>query len=275
RHRHTCRVRCGSNMESTSISPRSVSSRHVIALALAAVIVTLGALPAAAHIDWARESGVVKLDSATAATPPSPLAELNWRKSSPLAVPDRFGPGSVLSVGAVQMKVVNVGVLGNPFTNTSSDPSAQWPGHSGVEYLSAIALAVGAVNPTATDPNAMRRVSYFTEWRPPALDPIDRIYRAFDGIINGKRFENDDGDFDRNDPSHPPLIDEDFLDGRDNDGDGLIDEDHAALGQQEFSYVIRDDTPEAINTTFNEKHVPLGLKANVRAWAYSIQGFQD
>ena len=55
-------------------------------------------------------------------------------------------------------------------------------------------LAVGAVNPYATDPNAIRRVSYFTEWRPPTLDPVDKIYRAYDGILNGARFVNDDDD---------------------------------------------------------------------------------
>src|SRR5205085_5909350 len=70
-------------------------------------------------------------------------------------------------------------------------------------------------------------------------------------------------------------IDEDFLDGRDNDGDGLVDEDHAALGQLMYSCVMRDDTPQAINTVFNEKHVPLGLECRQKAWAYSIQGFQD
>ncbi len=265
-------------MESIRSSTRLSVSRawlpSVPALVVSVLAAMLGASRATARIDWVKESGIVQLDSATAVTQPG-ITSLNWRTASPLAVPDRFGPGAVLTVGNVQMKVVNVGALGNPFPNTSSDPSAQWPGQSGVEYLSAILLAVGAVNPTATDPNAIRRVSYFQEWRPPSLDPVDRIYRAFDGIINGKRFENDDGDFDKNDPSHPPLIDEDFLDGHDNDGDGLIDEDHAALGQQEFSYVIRDDTPEAINTTFNEKHVPLGLQANVRAWAYSIQGYTD
>ena len=65
------------------------------------------------------------------------------------------------------------------------------------------------------------------------------------------------------------------MDGRDNDGDGKIDEDYAAIGQQMFSCVIRDDTPQAINTTFNEKHVPLGLECRQTAWAYSIAGFQD
>ena len=38
-----------------------------------------------------------------------------------------------------------------------SDPSGQWPGSSGIEYLNYIALSVGAVNPNATDPNAIRR----------------------------------------------------------------------------------------------------------------------
>jgi plastocyanin len=195
------------------------------------------------------------------------------RTADPLAVEDRFGPGAVLNVGRVFMKIMNNGVYANPFTNTSSDPSGQWPGSSGIEYLNFIGLAVGAVNPNATDPNAIRRVSYAREWRPPSLDPEDKIYRGYDGVINGTRFFNDDGD-------HDPItgdqkIDEDFLDGRDNDGDGLIDEDHGALGQQMFSLVIRDDTREAINSVFNEKHVPLGLEARVKAWAYSIEGFQD
>src|SRR6516165_7048990 len=104
---------------------------------------------------------------------------------------------------------------------------------SGIEYLNYIGLAVGAVNPLATDPTAMRRVSYITEWRPPTLDPEDRMYRSYDGIVNGQRYVNDDGD---TDPlTGEPRIDEDFLDGRDNDGDGKIDEDFAALGQMMYT----------------------------------------
>ena len=238
----------------------------VLALpSLVAITAVLGAWPAGAHIDWVEESGIVQLDSATAVVLGG-VSLLHWRSADPLAIPDRFGPGSVLSAGNIRMKVINNGTLGNPYTNTSTDPSAQWPGTSGVEYLHSIALAVAAVNPLTTDPNAIRRVSFFQEWRPPTLEPVDHIYHAFDGVINGNRFVNDD---------HDASIDEDFLDGLDNDGDGRIDEDHAALGQEEFSYVIRDDTHEAINTVFNEKHVPLGLHANVRSWAYAIPGFQD
>src|SRR2546423_13569553 len=133
----------------------------------------------------------------------------------PAALPDIFGPGAVLNVGNVVMKVTNNGFCGNPFTNLSSDPSGQWPGVSGIEYMNFIGLAVGGKNPGATDPTALRRVSYIQEWRPPTLDAVDRMYRAYDGIINGTRFSDDDVDGE---------VDEDFLDGHDNDGNHGIDE---------------------------------------------------
>lgn len=191
----------------------------------------------------------------------------------PAAIPDIFGNGAVLTVGNVFMKVTNFGLVGNPFTNVSSDPSCQWPGPSGIEYMNFIGLSVGAVNPLATDPTAVRRVSLNTEWRPPTLDPEDRMYRSYDGIINGTRFVNDDSDIDQF--TGDPLIDEDFLDGRDNDGDGQIDEDYGALGQMMWTCVIRDDTQQAIQAAANERHVPLGLEARQSAWAYSIPGYTD
>ena len=200
------------------------------------------------------------------------------RGATPLAIPDIFGPGSVLNVGNVVMKVTNLGCLGNPFVS-SSDPSGQWPGASSVEYLGFIYMAMGAVNPLATDPNAVRRVSFFTEWRPPTLAPEDHIYRGYDGIVNGSRFVNDDGDLDP--ATGQARIDEDFLDGRDNDGDGRIDEDYAAIGQQMYTCVMRDDTPEAVAAAAAERHVPLGgevgrgVECRQTAWAYSIPGFTD
>jgi hypothetical protein len=195
------------------------------------------------------------------------------RLAKPMAIPDIFGPGAVLNVGNVLMKVTNYGICGNPFTNLSSDPSGQWPGASSVEYLNFLGLLVGAKNPFATDPTALRRVSYFPEWRPPSLDPEDRMYRAYDGIANGSRYINDDDDKDPK--TGDPLIDEDFLDGRDNDGDGKIDEDFAAIGQQMYTCVMRDDTPQAINAAAAERHVPLGLEVRQSAWAYSIPGYTD
>ena len=197
----------------------------------------------------------------------------------PSDIPDIFGPGAVLAVGNVFMKVTNYGFFGNPFPNVSNDPSGQWPGASGTEYLNFAGFSVGAVNPLATDPNAIRRVSANTEWRPATLDPVDKMYRAYDGILNGARFSNDDNDFYVQDQglfrAGDPRIDEDFLDGHDNDLDGSIDEDYGALGQQTFTCVIRDDTPQAIAVAAVEKHVPLGLEVQEMAWAYSIPGYTE
>lgn len=202
-----------------------------------------------------------------------PLAAQSGRVARPAAIPDIFGPGAVLTVGNVFMKCTNYGFDGNPFTNVSSDPSGQWPGASAVEYLNLLGFGVGGVNPFATDPLAVRRVSLTTEWRPATLDPEDRMYRSYDGIVNGTRFINDDGD---NDPlTGDGLYDEDFLDGRDNDGDGRIDEDYGAIGQQMYSCVMRDDTQQAIQAAAAERHVPLGVECRKSDWAYSIPGFTD
>lgn len=245
-------------------------------VALAGVL-WLAAVPAQAQV-WA---GKIDPDGLTLDKIKEQLPEYFAPRGdglSPEALPDVFGPGAVLRVGNVYMKVTNWGHCGNLFTNVSTDPAGQWPGSSGVEYLSSIRLAVGAVNPRATDPNAVRRVSYLLEWRPRTLDPEDKIYRAYDGIVNGQRLFNDDGDVDllhELNGQPEPLIDEDFLDGRDNDGDGKIDEDYGALGQEMYSCTMWDNTEQAINTTFNEKHVPLGIECRQTAWAYSIRGFQD
>jgi hypothetical protein len=206
-------------------------------------------------------------------------ARLRKARVGPMAVPDIFGHGSVLTVGKVVQKVTNFGFNGNPFMNTSSDPSAQWPGQSGVEYLFAQTIAVGAVDPTVSvgDPVSRRRVSSGIEWRPPTLNPEDHIYSAYEGIVNGKRFFNDDGDKDLSEPILylQDKVDEDFLDGRDNDGDGLIDEDYGALGQEMYSLVMRDDTQEAIQFTQAEPHVPRGLEIKEKAWAYSLTALEN
>lgn len=203
----------------------------------------------------------------------NPSGNIKDRKATPAAIPDIYGPGAVLTVGNVVMKVTNYGVIGNPFTNISSDPSGQWPGASGVEYLNFILLALGGVNPTATDPTSVRRVSYNPEWWPPTPDPEDRMYRAYDGIIAGNRLVNDDAD--HNIFTGEDNVDEDFLDGRDNDGDGRIDEDYAALGQLMYSCVMRDDTPAAYATSTAESHVALVTEVRQIAWAYSVPGFTD
>ena len=237
-----------------------------VGLLLSTVVAGGFAHPAEAHINALEDVGMQPTSS---------------RGPQPEAQPDVFGPGAVLTVGNIRMKVTNVALLGNIFAS-SADPAGQWPGASSVEYLNFMAMGVGAVNPFATDPTAIRRVSYYDEWRPFSLDAEDKIYRGYDGIVNGTRYVNDDHDVDPGSILEPPLnhrVDEDFLDGRDNDGDGQIDEDFGALGQEMYSFTMWDNTLQGINQGLNaprsEKHVPLGLECRQKTWAYSIQGFQD
>jgi len=185
---------------------------------------------------------------------------------TPQAVPEINGPGRVSTVGNVWLKTTNIGVMGNPFPANSSDPSAQWPGPSGNEYLFYWGFWVGAKNPEAADPTVVRRVSHNTEWRPPTLAPEDRIYQSYDGQVGGARDIDDDED------GH---VDEEFYNGKDDDNDGAIDEDYAAISQQMFTCEMRDDTDQAVNANFAEKHVPFGLLLRQSTFAFAVPGAND
>src|SRR5678815_4671350 len=89
----------------------------------------------------------------------------------------------------------------------------------------------------------------------------DKIYASYEGIVNGGRNQDDDGD---------QRLDEDFLDGRDNDGDGKIDEDYEAEGQQMFSCSMTDWSAQSLTSNAREQHVPLGIRVNQKAWSYSL-----
>lgn len=175
------------------------------------------------------------------------------------------GEGFVHNVGNLWVNVTNLGIIGNPWKNLSTDPSAQYPPGSGVEYLYGTGIWVGGK--IGKDPNPhVSTALYQTEFRPSTL-PIDTIYESYEGFPGGARFTNDDGDFDSlgND-----LVDEEIHDGVDNDGDGLVDEDFGAISQQMFSCVYRDDTGESLNS-FAE-HVPMGLEVVQRSFAWGVPG---
>ncbi len=175
------------------------------------------------------------------------------------------GEGFVHNAGDIWLNVTNLGVIGNPWKNLSTDPSAQYPPGSGVEYLYGAGIWVGAM----VDDNPNPRVSTAfdqLEFRPSKL-PTDTIYESYEGFPGGERFFNDDADVDE---SGKDLIDEEIHDGRDNDGDGLIDEDFGAISQQMFTCIYRDDTAEALNTY--PEHVPLGLEITQRSFAWGVPG---
>jgi hypothetical protein len=175
------------------------------------------------------------------------------------------GEGFVHNVGNLWVNITNLGVIGNPWKNLSTDPSAQYPPGSGIEYLFGAGLWVGAKIGADPTPHVSTAL-YNTEFRPSVL-PVDTIYESYEGYPNSTRFVNDDGDFDY---LGRPLIDEEVQDGKDNDGDGSIDEDFAAVSQQMFTCVYRDDTGEALNTY--AEHVPLGLEVVQKSFAWGVPG---
>jgi hypothetical protein len=184
----------------------------------------------------------------------------------PMDVPDISGFGKITRAGNVWMKTTNIGVMGNPYTAISSDPSCQWPGPSGVEYLFYVGLWVGAVDPTTTEPSRRRRVSASTEWRPRSLDPVDHIYETSADDPTGQPYVDDDGD---------GKLDEDPKNGIDDDGDGRVDEDGLNVADQGFNCVMRDDTPQAIQAAAQEAHVPLGLQVRQTTYAFSGPELRD
>src|SRR5262245_33583623 len=112
---------------------RAIVKWGVRALGLAALVCML-APPAAARLrpDDPDEQGLMAYEQEVLARVHANAT--GRRGAKPLAIPDIFGNGSVLNVGNFVMKVTNNGLVGNPFTNVSSDPSGQWPGSSGIEY---------------------------------------------------------------------------------------------------------------------------------------------
>jgi hypothetical protein len=225
------------------------------ALVLAAALALAAPGSAHAHPEPGEEPNA---DPAAGALPRHPVETQ--------APPDIVGPGACVSTaGNVWIKTTNIGVMGNPFVQ-SADPSGQWPGPSGVQYMGFWTLWVGAKNTEAEAPELVRRVSNFIEWRPPTLAPEDRIYSAYEGQAGGIRDFDDDGD---------GVRDEEFLNGKDDDHDGRIDEDFAAVSQQMCTCEMRDDTEQAVNQAAAEKHVPFHLLVRQTTYAFSVPGAND
>ena len=184
----------------------------------------------------------------------------------PQAVPAIAGPGAVTTTSRVWLKATNIGVMGNAFPAQSSDPSAQWPGSSGVEHLFYWGLWVGAAVPGATTPNERYRVTSSIEWRPPSLDPVDRVYTSALGDPGTLRWVDDDGD---------STADEEFVNGKDDDGDGRVDEDCAIVADREFTFEMTDFSEQSLNANPLERHVPLGLRVRQEVLSFQATEAND
>jgi hypothetical protein len=174
---------------------------------------------------------------------------------------------NVHDVGELNMHIGNWGLFGSmpgsaaPFADA---PSAEWPSGSGVEYLYASGLWVGAIKNGVP---AVSTSSFEFEMRP-TEDPIDIIYRSTEGAANGKRHPDPDADDDGD-----GMIDEDWLNGRDDDGDGMIDEDFAAVSNQMFSCWHTDNQPTA--SEIYPQHNPLDIMLRQETYQWSDDGFDD
>ncbi len=181
-----------------------------------------------------------------------------------IAEPNLF----VHDAGLLRLQITNVGIVGNPF---SSRFSAEWRGN---EYLYLGGLWIGAIGKDSV-PHVSTADSF--ELRP-EIAPAWTIYRSYQGAPGGNRVG--DGGYCSADDDHdgcsgadvvdPALIDEDFQNGLDDDGDGQVDEDFEALGQQMFSCSYRDDAPEVLAQ--EPGHFPLGILVRQRSIQWSGAG---
>jgi hypothetical protein len=172
---------------------------------------------------------------------------------------------TVHDVGNLHHHVSNWGMIGSmPGSGStfSSAPSAEFPAGSGVEYLYAGGLWVGAV---VGGVPKVSTAAYEFEFRPTA-DPVDVMYYAVEGDPGGSRIPHPNADDDGD-----GMIDEEWLDGRDNDGDALVDEDFAAISDQMLSCWYTDDQPGI--TTIYPEHDPMHIKVNQRSYQWASPGF--
>ncbi len=181
------------------------------------------------------------------------------------------------SAGNLLLHMSNGGFVGDFFGRFCSRPSCEWPPGSNDEYLFMAGLWVGAVdadgNPHVTTG------AYETEFLPDFEDVRDRIYISFEGERGGARYSSSgnatsaDDDRDATGINDLRHINEDFRNGKDDDGDGEIDEDFEAISQQMFSAEYTDYGE--VSTQFFNEHVPLFLRVQQRSFSWSSGGAEN
>lgn len=189
---------------------------------------------------------------------------------------------AVMNVGELQINITNFGLIGSAFSNNSTysaAPSAQWPAGSGNEYLYAAGLWVGGV---LLGEQLVSTGVYEGEIRARSEVVEDTVYEAKGGQLvrpvntgaSGRRFPepdpNDDDDFFDN---GAPKIDEETLNGFDDDGDGLIDEDFGQIGNQMMVATLYDNT--RIAQERYPDHTPLNLEIVQETYAWENDTTDD
>ena len=186
------------------------------------------------------------------------------------------------SVGQALVHVSNLGFFGR-FGVDLDNPSCEWPAGSNNEYLYAAGLWVGGIvnnRETGLVDTLVSAAVYQIEFRPSRQDLLETIYETWEGAANSTRNYDDDGDCDDHlfDPQAPfKWYDEDPYDGRDNDGDGLIDEDYAAISQQLFRCVYEDTYEDDVNDNApaGDEHTSLGLRVIQESYQWTSEATDD
>ena len=163
--------------------------------------------------------------------------------------------------GNLQMNVTNFGFLGSmPASRMpmSDSPSAQWPAGSGIEYLYAAGIWIGA----ETDRRPVR-LDGISRNRALSAGRSDRRHlpqrargRRGAGTTRGRADDDGDG-----------RVNEDWLNGRDDDGDGRIDEDFAAIGNLMYSCRYSDD--RGGREAGLARALPLGIEVRQETFQWS------
>jgi hypothetical protein len=146
-------------------------------------------------------------------------------------------------------------------------PSCEWLAGSAVEYLFAAGLWVGGIvtGDGGRPDTLVSSAVYQLEFRPNP-DSLDIVYTCAEGDPGGGRLIDDDYD---------NLYDEDPLDGYDNDGDGTVDEDFAAISQQMFTSVFCDTSTIMNSVRTGDFHKPPNLKVCQESYAWTNATVED
>jgi len=207
-----------------------------------------------------------------------PTCALAWVETAPPLQHPELYPGLqpiiefdgnvIHNCGNTLVNITNFGLIGStpdqPRFRWSSAPSLQWPAGSGIEYLFAAALWIGAEK---EGENVVTTGAFPFECLP-GLTPIQRIYRTREGAPGGARAPSPNADDDRDGRTN-----EDVLNGADDDGDGRIDEDFAAVSNQMF-FSEYSDTDPSIKLAFPE-HTPIGVLIQQASYCWEDRALDD
>ncbi|MCP4545824.1 MAG: T9SS type A sorting domain-containing protein [bacterium] len=172
-------------------------------------------------------------------------------------------------VGELLLPVTNYGIFG---AIDGNEPSARWPGLTGIDHLRLGALWCGALVSGVPRVSCSANGVDFPMELQAGVSPHSSlpfaIYESAENYNNGDRYPHPNWDFDGD-----GREDEDPRDGLDNDGDGMYEEDGATISDQMFSCFYKDNIPECYENS--PYHQALDLHVYQETYQWSTPLLQD